>query len=130
MNTTTSMTTSIAAGPPERAAAAPAVRFLHRKRQPLALAVLASAQFLVMLDTSIVNVALPSIQTQLGFGPTAVTWVVNAYVLAFAGLLLLSGRAADLFGRRRLFTIGASLFTLGTLLAALATGPGMLIGGM
>lgn len=134
MNTTTfmtrTMTTSIAAGLPEQtAAAAPAARFLDRKRQPLALAVLASAQFLVMLDTSIVNVALPSIQTELGFGPAAVTWVVNAYVLAFAGLLLLSGRAADLFGRRHLFTTGASLFTLGTLLAALATGPGMLIGG-
>ncbi|TGN65378.1 MFS transporter [Nocardioides eburneiflavus] len=113
----------------ERTAAAPAVRLLDRKRQTLALAVLVSAQFLVMLDTSIVNVALPSIQAELGFGPAAVTWVVNAYVLAFAGLLLLSGRAADLFGRRRLFTTGAGLFTLGTLFAALATGPEMLVGG-
>ncbi len=62
-----------------------------------------SAQFVVMLDTSIVNVALPSIQADLGLSPTAITWVVNAYVLAFGGLLLLSGRAADLFGRRRMF---------------------------
>ena len=56
-----------------------------------------------------------SIQTELGFGPGGVTWVVNAYVLAFAGLLLLSGRAADLFGRRRVFVVGGSLFTLGSL---------------
>jgi len=102
-------------------------RFLDRR--PVALALLVSAQFLVMLDTSIVNVALPSIQAELGFGAAAVTWVVNAYVLAFAGLMLLSGRASDLFGRRRLFTSGAGLFTLGTLLAALAAGPEMLIAG-
>jgi EmrB/QacA subfamily drug resistance transporter len=98
-------------------------------RQPLALGLLVSAQFLVMLDTSIVNVALPSIQSDLGFGPAQLTWVVNAYVLAFAGLLLLSGRASDLFGRRRLFIAGAGLFTFGTLFAALAAGPVMLIGG-
>ena len=108
---------------------APTSRSSDRHRQPLALAVLVSAQFLVMLDTSIVNVALPSIQSELGLGPAAVTWVVNAYVLAFAGLLLLSGRASDLFGRRRLFTTGASLFTLGTLLAALSAGPVVLICG-
>jgi EmrB/QacA subfamily drug resistance transporter len=107
----------------------PAGSLQDQRREPLALALLVSAQFLVMLDTSIVNVALPSIQSELGFGPAQVTWVVNAYVLAFAGLLLLSGRASDLFGRRRLFTTGAGLFTLGTLLAALAAGPVMLIGG-
>ncbi|HEY0642402.1 MAG TPA: MFS transporter, partial [Nocardioides sp.] len=98
-------------------------------RDRLALGVLVSAQFLVMLDASIVNVALPSIQSELGFGPASVTWVVNAYVLAFAGLLLLSGRAADLFGRRRVFTVGASLFILGTLLAAASVGPEMLVAG-
>ncbi|MCW2737934.1 MFS transporter [Nocardioides sp.] len=91
------------------------------------LGLLVSAQFLVMLDGSIVNVALPSIQQDLGFGPAAVTWVVNAYVLAFAGLLLLSGRAADLIGRRRIFLLGASLFTAGTLLAALAVNKELLI---
>jgi hypothetical protein len=74
-----------------------------------------------------VNVALPSIQSELGFGPAAVTWVVNAYVLAFTGLLLLSGRAADLFGRRRVFVVGASLFTVGTLLAAVALTKELLI---
>jgi EmrB/QacA subfamily drug resistance transporter len=108
----------------DRAAAASLTR-----RDRLALGVLVSAQFLVMLDASIVNVALPSIQSELGFGPASVTWVVNAYVLAFAGLLLLSGRAADLFGRRRVFTVGASLFTLGTLLAAASVGPEMLVVG-
>ena len=123
MNATTLRTASPAT------AAEPGDRFLDRQRQPLALALLVSAQFLVMLDTSIVNVALPSIQSELGFGPAAVTWVVNAYVLSFAGLLLLSGRASDLFGRRRLFTTGAGLFTLGTLTAALATSPELLIGG-
>jgi EmrB/QacA subfamily drug resistance transporter len=91
------------------------------------LGLLVSAQFLVMLDTSIVNVALPSIQKELHFAPAALTWVVNAYVLAFAGLLLLSGRAADLVGRRRVFICGAALFTAGTVLAALSVNQEMLI---
>ena len=99
------------------------------RRDRVALGLLVSAQFLVMLDASIVNVALPSIQSQLGFGPAAVTWVVNAYVLAFAGLLLLSGKAADLLGRRRVFIIGALLFTAGTLLAAAAVNKELLIMG-
>jgi EmrB/QacA subfamily drug resistance transporter len=88
-----------------------------------------SAQFVVMLDTSIVNVALPSIQVDLGLRPTAITWVVNAYVLAFGGLLLLSGRAADLFGRLRMFKAGSILFAAGTLLAASATTATQLVGG-
>lgn len=100
-----------------------------QRRERVALGLLVSAQFLVMLDASIVNVALPSIQSELGFGPAAVTWVVNAYVLAFAGLLLLSGRAADLFGRRRVFVGGALLFTAGTLLAAAAVNKELLIVG-
>lgn len=97
------------------------------RRDRVALGVLVSAQFLVMLDASIVNVALPSIHKELDFGPAAVTWVVNAYVLTFAGLLLLSGRAADLIGRRRIFVVGASLFTVGTLLAAAAVNKELLI---
>ena len=97
------------------------------RRDRVTLGLLVSAQFLVMLDASIVNVALPSIQEELDFGPAAVTWVVNAYVLAFAGLLLLSGRAADLVGRRRIFVSGAALFTAGTLLAAAAVNQEMLI---
>jgi EmrB/QacA subfamily drug resistance transporter len=100
-----------------------------RQRRRVALGLLVSAQFVVMLDTSIVNVALPTIQTRLGLSPTAITWVINAYVLAFGGLLLLSGRAADLFGRRRMFIAGSTLFTLGTLLAALAANPALLVTG-
>ena len=100
-----------------------------RQGRWVALGLLVSAQFVVMLDTSIVNVALPTIQTELGLSPTAVTWVINAYVLAFGGLLLLSGRAADLFGRRRMFISGSTLFTLGTVLAALAANPALLVTG-
>jgi EmrB/QacA subfamily drug resistance transporter len=98
-----------------------------QRRDRVVLGLLVSAQFLVMLDASIVNVALPSIQSDLGFGAAAVTWVVNAYVLAFAGLLLLSGRAADLFGRRRVFVAGAALFTLGTLVCAVAVDGTLLV---
>lgn len=97
------------------------------RRAQLALGLLASAQFVVMLDTSIVNVALPSIQADLGLGSAGVTWVVNAYVLAFGGLLLLFGRVADLLGRRRMFVGGSVLFTLGTLVAATAGGQELLL---
>ena len=100
-----------------------------RLERVVGLGLLVSAQFVVMLDTSIVNVALPSIQTDLGLSPTALTWVVNAYVVAFGGLLLLSGRAADLFGRRRMFVAGSALFTIGTLLAAFAATQGLLVAG-
>lgn len=84
------------------------------------MAVLVSAQFVVMLDTAVVNVALPSIQEELGLSQAGTSWVVNAYFLAFGGFLLLSGRAADLFGRRRMFMVGAALFTVTTLLAGFA----------
>ena len=99
------------------------------RRRTLALGLLVSAQFVVMLDTSIVNVALPSIQADLGLAAGGRTWVVNAYVLAFGGLLLLSGRAADLFGRRRMFVAGSALFTIGTLLAAVGRRPGAAVAG-
>jgi EmrB/QacA subfamily drug resistance transporter len=98
-------------------------------RRRLVLALLVSSQMVVMLDASILNVALPSIQADLGTGPVGLTWVVNAYVLAFGALLLLSGRAADLFGRRRMFIGGLSVFTLGTLLAAASSDPWLLIAG-
>ena len=90
----------------------------HGRRRAAALALLVSAQFVVMLDTSIVNVALPSIQADLGLRPAGLAWVVNAYVLAFGGLLMLAGRVADLVGRRRVFVIGSAVFTAGTLVAA------------
>jgi len=95
----------------------------------LTLGLLVSAQFVVMLDTSIVNVALPSIQADLGLGAADATWIVNAYVVTFGGLLLLSGRLADLFGRRGMFTVGSALFTVGTLLAAVAADQGTLLTG-
>jgi EmrB/QacA subfamily drug resistance transporter len=86
------------------------------------------AQFMVVLDVSIVNVALPSIRHALGFSQTALQWVVNAYALTFAGFLLLGGRLGDLFGRRRLFVIGLSAFTASSLLCGVAPQEGVLIG--
>ena len=100
-----------------------------RRRRGLALGLLVSAQLVVMLDTSIVNVALPSIRADLDLGPTGLSWVVNAYVLTFGGLLLLLGRVADLLGRRRMFVAGSALFTVGTLLAASAGDAWMLVAG-
>ncbi len=92
-----------------------------------ALAVLAVAQFMVVLDASIVNVALPSIQRDLGFSENGLQWVVNAYTLMFGGFLLLGGRAADLFGRRRVFMIGLVVFSVASLAGGFATSSGWLI---
>ena len=85
-----------------------------------ALALLCGAFFMVILDAAIVTVALPSIQTDLGFTAQGLQWVVSAYALTFAGLLLLGGRAADLLGRRRVFMVGLVLFTLASLLCGFA----------
>src|SRR5918998_2027979 len=90
------------------------------KRRWLALALLAVAQFVVVLDASIVNVALPSIGTDLEFSQDNLSWVVNAYVLTFGGFLLLGGRLADLLGRRRMFIGGLILFSIASLLGGLA----------
>src|ERR1700722_18231934 len=84
------------------------------------LAIACVAQFMVVLDVSIVNVALPSIGRDLHYSPTGLQWVVNAYVLTFAGFLLLGGRAADLFGRRRIFLFGLGLFTISSLVGGFA----------
>jgi EmrB/QacA subfamily drug resistance transporter len=84
------------------------------------LAIACVAQFMVVLDVSIVNVALPSIGRDLHYSPTGLQWVVNAYVLTFAGFLLLGGRAADLFGRRRVYLFGLGLFTIASLVGGLA----------
>ncbi len=96
-------------------------------RRWAALAVLAVAQFMVVLDASIVNVALPSIQRALGFSESGLQWVVNAYTLAFGGFLMLGGRAADLFGRRRMFIAGLLLFSAASLAGGFATSDGWLI---
>jgi len=98
-----------------------------RRRLGLALALLAAAQFVVVLDASIVNVALPSIGRDLGFDQGDLSWVVNAYVLVFGGFLLLGGRLADLLGRRRIFIVGLVVFGLASPAGGLATSPGMLI---
>src|ERR687889_414408 len=93
----------------------------------LALALLAAAQFVVVLDASIVNVALPSIGKDLHFSQDDLSWVVNAYVLVFGGFLLLGGRLADLLGRRRLFLTGLILFAAASLAGGLAQSEGWLI---
>ncbi len=92
------------------------------------LAVVCLAQFMVILDVAIVNVALPSIDDGLHFSTTGLQWVVNAYTLTFAGFLMLGGRAADLLGRRRVFLAGTALFALSSLACAVADSRGLLIG--
>lgn len=99
----------------------------ERERHGLALAVIAAAQLMVMLDLTIVNVALPAIQGSLHFSTTNLTWVIDAYVLVFGGLLLLGGRAGDIFGRRRMFFIGIGLFALASLAGGLATSQLLLV---
>jgi EmrB/QacA subfamily drug resistance transporter len=97
-------------------------------RKWLALALLSAVQFMVLLDIAIVNVALPSIQVDLGFSQENLQWVISAYALVFGGFLLLGGRAADLLGRRRIFLAGTIVFTISSLLAGLAWSEGSLIG--
>src|ERR1700676_706939 len=91
-----------------------------RSPDGLVLAMAVIAQFMVILDVSVVNVALPSIGRDLHYSPTGLQWVVNAYVLTFAGFLLLGGRAADLFGRRRVYLSGLALFSLASLVGGFA----------
>ena len=98
-----------------------------QRRLGLALAVIATAQLMVVLDATIVNVALPHIQTALHFSGTNLEWVVNAYALAFGGLLLLGGRSGDLLGRRRIFIFGILLFSLASLLGGFATSEAWLL---
>jgi EmrB/QacA subfamily drug resistance transporter len=98
-----------------------------KDRRWIALAVLVAAQFMVVLDVAIVNVALPSIQTDLHFSEQSLQWVITAYAIMFGGFLLLGGRMADLLGRRRLFIAGVALFTVSSLLAGFAWSAGSLI---
>jgi len=100
---------------------------LDTRTRWLALYTLCLATLMIVLDTTIVNVALPSIRDDLGFSQTSLAWVVNAYTLTYAGLLLLGGRMGDLFGQRRLFIAGISLFTLSSLMCGLATSQAMLV---
>jgi EmrB/QacA subfamily drug resistance transporter len=130
-----------AAGPPPGESISPAVQNGHisiqdaardgapprPKRLGLALTVIATAQLMVVLDATIVNVALPHIQEALHFSGTNLEWVINAYTLAFGGLLLLGGRSGDLLGRRRIFIFGVLLFSLASLVGGFATSQSWLL---
>jgi EmrB/QacA subfamily drug resistance transporter len=102
---------------------------LDARSRWLALYVLCAASLMIVLDVTIVGVALPSIQDDLGFSETSLAWVVNAYLLTYGGFLLLGGRLGDLFGHRRLFLIGITLFTLASLACGLATSQEALVVG-
>jgi MFS family permease len=97
------------------------------RRRWLVLAVTVAAQFMVIVDVAVVNVALPAIKHDLRFSQDSLQWVVTAYSILFGGVLLLGGRLADLLGRRRLFMAGVAVFTLGSLLSGLAWSEGSLI---
>src|SRR5579884_1684301 len=100
----------------------------HSTNPWVVLVIICFAQFMVVLDATIVNVALPHIQTSLGFTEASLQWVINAYTLVFAGFLLLGGRAGDLLGRKRLFLVGLVVFTAASLLDGLSSTSGELIG--
>src|SRR6187401_270383 len=94
----------------------------------LALVALCAGFLMIILDQTIVNVALPSIQSDLGFSQSSLAWVVNAYLIAFGGLLLLAGRLGDLIGRKTIFMVGLAVFTAASALCGLADSQGLLIG--
>ncbi|HEX6470128.1 MAG TPA: MFS transporter [Streptosporangiaceae bacterium] len=98
-----------------------------RRRSRLALPVIVTCQLMIMLDVTVMNVALPRIQATLHFSPTGLSWVINAYTLVFGGMLLLGGRAGDLLGRRRMFVGGVALFTAASLAGGLATSAAWLL---
>src|SRR3954452_21216133 len=99
------------------AASAPNPQTRFSTRRWWALGLIAAAQFIVIMDTSIIGVALPKMRADLGFGPQSLSWVFNAYVVAFAGLLLLGGRLSDLLGARRIFTTGWVVLLAGSVVA-------------
>src|ERR1700761_3352042 len=100
---------------------------MNERSRWVALVVLCTGMLMIVLDMTVMNVALPSIQGDLGFSQSGLAWVVNAYLVAFAGLLLLAGRLGDLAGRRRVFLAGLAVFTAASLLCGLATSQVMLI---
>src|SRR5690242_19347836 len=93
----------------------------------LAFYLLCAGELMIVLDTTIVNVALPSIQADLAFSETALVWVVNAYMVTYSGFLLLGGRLGDLYGARRLFLLGTVLFTLASLVCGLSRSQDVLV---
>src|SRR5580658_2110745 len=96
-------------------------------RRGLALTIMLGAQLMIILDATVVNIALPHIQTGLHFSSTNLSWVMNAYILTFGGLLLLGGRAGDILGRRRMFIVGVLLFSIASLLGGFATSEAWLL---
>jgi EmrB/QacA subfamily drug resistance transporter len=113
---------------PEALTHAPSAPSPPRNVNPwLVLVIACMAQFMVVLDITVVNIALPSVQRGLHFSPSNLQWIVNAYTLVFGGFLLLGGRAADLIGRKRLFMAGVIVFTLASMLNGVAQSSGMLI---
>jgi EmrB/QacA subfamily drug resistance transporter len=104
------------------------IRTMSERDRWIALVVLCAGFLMIILDQTIVNVALPSIQSDLGFSQSSLAWVVNAYLIAFGGLLLLAGRLGDLLGRKRIFMIGLTVFTLASLLCGAAQSQEVLIG--
>jgi EmrB/QacA subfamily drug resistance transporter len=100
---------------------------LSSRTRWLALVILCVGDLMIVVDTTVVNVALPSIRSDLGFSQTSLAWVVNAYMLTFGGFLLLGGRLGDLFGQRRLFLGGTAAFTLASLVCGVSTTKGMLV---
>jgi EmrB/QacA subfamily drug resistance transporter len=106
----------------------PTLHPVSPRRRWSALALIVTAQFMVILDVAIVNVALPSIKADLGFSQTGLQWVITAYAILFGGALLLGGRLADLLGRRRMFVAGLALFALSSLLCGFAWSAGSLVG--
>src|SRR3954462_11541345 len=101
--------------------------FQTDRQRWLALYVLCTGMLMIVLDITIVNVALPSIQDDLGFSDASLAWVVNAYMIAFGGLLLLAGRLGDLLGRRRVFLAGLGVFTVASLACGFAQNEAMLV---
>src|SRR6266704_873385 len=97
------------------------------RRRWMALYVLCVGMLMIVLDVTVVNVALPSIRRDLGFSQASLAWVVNAYLIAFGGVLLLAGRLGDLVGRRRVFLAGLAVFTAASLLCGLSIRPEMLV---
>src|ERR1700712_1191818 len=111
-------------GPTTAGAAPPAV---PDDRRWLALYVLCAGMLMIVLDVTVVNVALPSIQDELGFSTSNLAWVVNAYLIAFGGLLLLAGRFGDILGRKKVFMAGLGVFTVASLLCGVSQSQGLLV---
>src|ERR1044072_3983654 len=112
---------------PSRARELPTELPSNAGRAAVGLAIVLVAQLMLVLDATVVNVALPRIGADLAFGPASLSWVLNAYTLAFGGLLLRGGRLGDVRGRLRSFEIGLSLFVLASALGGLAQSPGQLV---